>query len=90
MSFVNDDNQDPHAKPWLLIALAVLPAVLPVVFERVGHEVSDYFKRRRLAKKKAELEAKKEAAKKKKKEEADAKELEDKKPKELSNGEHSD
>jgi len=41
------DCQDGNEPKWFLLALAVLPAILPVVVDRVGSEISGWFERRR-------------------------------------------
>lgn len=48
------DDKDCHCEPkWLIMAVAILPAVLPVVFDAIANEVSSLLKRRRISKKKA-------------------------------------
>jgi hypothetical protein len=43
----HESNKEPT---WLILAVSILPAVLPSLIERVGHEVSTYFKRKRIEK----------------------------------------
>lgn len=49
-------NREPT---WLVLAVSILPSVLPVLVERIGHEISTYFKRKRLKKSKKKKEKKK-------------------------------
>lgn len=42
----NGGNQGPGN--WVILAAAILPSLLPVLVERVSHEVSCYYKRKRL------------------------------------------
>lgn len=39
-----DCNQN---SKWLQIFLTIAPAVLPVIFQKIGDEISDYFRRKR-------------------------------------------
>lgn len=81
--FHNDDGSNGEPKTWVVLAAAILPLAVAAITDRVGSEISAYFKRRRLAKKKAEAEAE---AKAKKEVRKAAKK--DKAPKELPDGEH--
>ncbi len=47
---------------WLVLVVSILPSVLPVIADRIGHEISTFFKRKRVKK------AKKKKAKKMKQE----------------------
>lgn len=49
-------NREPT---WLVLAVSILPSVLPVLVERIGHEISTYFKRKRIKKSKKKKEKKK-------------------------------
>lgn len=49
-------NREPT---WLALAVSILPSVLPVLVERIGHEISTYFKRKRIKKSKKKKEKKK-------------------------------
>lgn len=52
-------NREPT---WLVLAVSILPSVLPVLVERIGHEISTYFKRKRVKKSKKKKEKKKREA----------------------------
>jgi len=51
-------NREPT---WLVLAVSILPSVLPVLVERIGHEISTYFKRKRIKKSKKKKEKKKDS-----------------------------
>jgi hypothetical protein len=44
---------------WLVLAVSILPSVLPPIVDRIGHEISTFFKRKRV--KKAKKKSKKAA-----------------------------
>lgn len=40
-------NREPT---WLVLAVSILPSVLPPIVDRIGHEISTFFKRKRVKK----------------------------------------
>jgi len=54
----NDPGEQDKDVPnnWVILAVAILPAVLPVIVQKISDEVSDFFRRKRVAKRKAEAE----------------------------------
>lgn len=65
-------NREPT---WLVLAVSILPSVLPVLVERIGHEISTYFKRKRVKKNKKKKEKRKRESETESTEEVDVLEL---------------